>query len=318
MGPLVVAYVVGLLGHGDDFSLVVDGGLGSLTQWVPVFVCWLAAYRTRFRRSYVVLAAAAVTMFATANQIYVGSLAGALSLPFPGPTDVGYLLFYPLILASLAELVRPQLRKMTGSVVLDSAVASLGAAAVLIVLVTPVLASGSGVPLSIATFVAIAYPLLDLLLVAVVAGLVASQGLVLGRRWTLLMIGLLVFSAADIAYALRVATDSYVIGTILDAGWAIGLTLIALWVAGASRPVDSHRLTGVRDRVVLVPAVGSMAALGVLSLSSQVQVLLPAVVLAALTLLVASLRFHFAGRSARALLYRSPDGKVQEFLLLRD
>ena len=33
---------------------------------------------------------------------------------------------------------------------------------------------------------------------------------------------------------------------------------------------------------------------------------------------VASLRFHFTGSSARALLYRSPDGKVQEFLLLRD
>ena len=33
---------------------------------------------------------------------------------------------------------------------------------------------------------------------------------------------------------------------------------------------------------------------------------------------VASLRFHFTGKSARALLYRSPDGKVQEFLLLRE
>ncbi len=33
---------------------------------------------------------------------------------------------------------------------------------------------------------------------------------------------------------------------------------------------------------------------------------------------VASLRFHFAGKSARGVLYRSPDGKVQEFLLMRD
>jgi hypothetical protein len=33
---------------------------------------------------------------------------------------------------------------------------------------------------------------------------------------------------------------------------------------------------------------------------------------------VAALRFQFARKSARALLYRSPDGKVQEFLLLRD
>lgn len=33
---------------------------------------------------------------------------------------------------------------------------------------------------------------------------------------------------------------------------------------------------------------------------------------------VASLRVAFAARTARALLYRTPDGKVQEFLLLRD
>ncbi len=33
---------------------------------------------------------------------------------------------------------------------------------------------------------------------------------------------------------------------------------------------------------------------------------------------VAVMRFNFTGSSARVLLYRSPDGKVQEFLLLRD
>jgi hypothetical protein len=33
---------------------------------------------------------------------------------------------------------------------------------------------------------------------------------------------------------------------------------------------------------------------------------------------VASLWIAFASRTVRALLYRSPDGKVQEFLLLRD
>jgi len=36
-----------------------------------------------------------VTAFATANQIYFLSLTGTMSLPFPGPTDIGYLLFHP-------------------------------------------------------------------------------------------------------------------------------------------------------------------------------------------------------------------------------
>ncbi|TFD75047.1 putative bifunctional diguanylate cyclase/phosphodiesterase [Cryobacterium fucosi] len=295
-GLLAIAYVIGLLNHGDGFSPVVDGGLGTLTEWVPALVCWVAAYRTRFRRSYVVLAAAAVTAFAAANQIYVASLAGASSLPFPGPTDVGYLLFYPLMLAALAELVRPQLRSMSFSVVLDSAVGAFGAAAVLTVLIAPVLASEADAPLSLATAVAVAYPLFDLLLVAAVVGLAASQGLVLGRRWTLLVIGLLVFAAADVVYALRVLTDTYVIGTIVDAGWAIGLTLAALWVDGSTRPDTPHRQAGTRGRALIVPAVASTAAVGVLVLSSQVDVMDLAVGLATLTLVVTAVRFQLTFR----------------------
>jgi len=309
MGLLVGAYAVVIVLHGVGFHPAVGEVLGSLSGWVPAAVCWRAAYRTGFRSRHVPLAAAAVTAFATSNQVYFLSLAGATSLPFPGPTDIGYLLFYPLMLAALGAMVRPQLRRVTYSVVLDTIVAALGAAAVITVLISPVLAPSMDSPLSFATAVSLAYPLFDVLLVAAAVGLVASPA---RRGWVLLVIGLLVFAAADVTYALRVATDAYGVGTILDAGWAIGLALIALWVDGSTRSATAVDSTGAAGHYLFVPAIGTTAAVGVLLLASQADVLLLAVGLATLTLLVTSVRFQLTvkqltGMSAMRVQTRTDD-----------
>jgi len=58
--------------------------------------------------------------------------------------DVGYLSFYPLMLAALAVVVRRHVREVASSVWLDAAVGSLGAAAVPAVVLSPVLASDLG------------------------------------------------------------------------------------------------------------------------------------------------------------------------------
>src|SRR5665647_2826289 len=103
-------------------------------------------------------------------------LAGAGSLPFPSPGDVAYLLFYPLMLAAVVVAVSRRLRGLASSVWLDAAVGSFGAAAVLAVVLSPVLAAALTGPPSLATVVAVAYPMFDLMLVAAVAGIVALGG----------------------------------------------------------------------------------------------------------------------------------------------
>lgn len=80
-------------------------------------------------------------------------LAGAESLPLPSPGDALYLLFHPLMLAALVAAVRRRLRGPTSSVWLDSVVGSLGAAAVLAALLSPVLDSALTGSLSLATVV---------------------------------------------------------------------------------------------------------------------------------------------------------------------
>ena len=62
MWLILGAYLVGLLLTADVYSPLVDGWLGSITQFVPAYVCWMALHRTRSRRLQVGLASAAVTL----------------------------------------------------------------------------------------------------------------------------------------------------------------------------------------------------------------------------------------------------------------
>src|SRR5665811_2032811 len=87
------------------------------------------------------------------------------------------------------------------------------------------------------------YPMLDLLLVAAVAGIAALRGVRMGSRWGLLAVGLMVFAATDVFYALQRTTDTYVVGTPLDVGWGIGLALIAMWVDGTAQ----HDVSAARE-----------------------------------------------------------------------
>ena len=296
MGLLLGAYLIGLSLHGTGFSVLVDGWLGLATQYAPAVVCWIVAVRTRFRRGTVVLVAVAVTSFALGNTYYVVAAAGGAELPYPSPADVGYLLFYPLMLVALAVLIRGRLRALTLPVLLDSAVGAMGASAVLAVLLNPVLESAVAGPLSLGTVVAVAFPLFDLLLVAAVVGIAATQVFQSGRRWMLLTLGLLVLAASDVVYALRLSASTYEVGTALDAGWAIGLALVAVWVDGAERSPAGAERSQAGAWTLVVPAAATAAGLAVLILSSRIQESVLAVALAALTLVFAAVRTQLAFR----------------------
>ncbi|HZW45215.1 MAG TPA: diguanylate cyclase, partial [Dermatophilaceae bacterium] len=298
MGLAVAAYSGGLFLQGGVSHPVVDLWLSLSTSWLPAGVCWLAVARVGFRRWEVLLAALAMTSFA-AGDTYYAPLTTDWSSSFPSVGDLGYMLFYLLMLAKLTTLVRRDARGQSSSVWLDCAVGSLGAAAVLVVVLDPVLTSALTGSWSLATAVAVAFPLLDLLLVAAVAGLVVVRGLRGGRRWVLLIVGLMVFAAADVVYALERTAHIFLVGTPLNAAWAIGIALIALYVHSTSRPDEpadweASRATGAA--ALVMSGVATAAGLGVLVLSSQTHLSRLAVVLAAVTLLAAAARTQVAFR----------------------
>ena len=312
MGLLLAAYAGGLVLHGLSLGptahhwvvLVVDNWLGLAVDWVPAAVCWVAFSRVGRRRPEVLLAALAVTSFALGDTYWTAMAAVNNAVPFPSLGDVAYLGFTVLMMAAMAMAVRRDVRGFAWSVWLDAAVGSLGAATVLAVVLRPVLDSAAKGPVSLATVVAVSYPMLDLALVATVAGIVALRDVRIGQQWFLLIVGLLVYAAADVLYALQVTRNAYSAGTFLDFAWPIGLALVALWADGtAQRDWPTRNQTRpVKGAVALVvPAVAMAAGLGVLLMSSRVALSTLAVTLAGVTLLAAGTRAQLSFRMVARL-----------------
>lgn len=192
------------------------------------------------------------------------------------------------MLAALVVAVRRHIRGLASTIWLDGAVGSLGATSVLAVLLSPVLASATVGSEPLARAVAVAYPLFDLLLVAAVAGIAALGDGRMGSRWALLAAGLLVFAAADVVYGLQVTAGTYVLGTPLDAGWTIGLVVMATWVdcaAGRGRLPSQAVRPATGAKALAVSSVATVAGLAVLLVGTRLPVSALAVTLAGVTLL---------------------------------
>lgn len=297
VGVLGIVCAVGLVLLGVQVSPIVIVALGLSSIWTPTAVCWVAVYRARSRRPEVLLAAAAVTSWTVGSTYYIGLESTAGTVPFPSPADVGSVLFYTLMAAALVVAVRRRTWGSALSVWWDAAVGSLGAAAVVAVVLRPLLDPDRGGPLSLATVGLVAYPLFDMLLVACVAGVAAVRDARTGSRWGLLVAGLISFAAADVMYSLKMAVGTYVYGTPSDAGWPIGIALMALWVDGAAldRPV-LEMPSGGRARSLAVSSGATLAGVGVLLLNTWSPVSKVALTLATVTLLTAAARSELAFR----------------------
>ena len=295
---VLLANLIGLILHGDGINPFVDGWLAVFSNWAAVVLVWLAVARVRLSRPDIVFAAAAVTALAvgdTAYRLLPGDAGTALT---PSLADTGYLLFYVFMVATLAVIAHRTLRAQARPVLLTSAVGALGATSVLAVLLAPALESAIASPFSIPVLLSMAFPLLDLLLVAALAGIAATPARVLGRSGILLVVGLLLFAAADIVYAQQVQGDSVRIGSALNGAWAIGFALVTSWVLVSvrvrtqpDRPAMATLAagTGYAASAVTAPVVATAAGLAVLLLASQTHVSLLAVILAGATLALATI-----------------------------
>ena len=296
-GLLGVAVAAGLGLCGVQVSPVVFVASGLVSIWVPTALCWLAVYRVRLERPEVVLAAAAVTSWTLGCTYYVGLQDTAGHVPFPSPADAGSVLFYALMAAALIVAVRREARGSASSLWWGAVVGSLGAAAVLAVVLEPLLAPAGAIPRSFATLALAAYPLCDMLLVVAVVGVSALRAVRIGSRWGLLVAGLIAFAATDVIYSLKMSAGTFVYGTPSDSGWGVGIALIALWVDSAARDrrgVKTRAGGGVMSLAVSSGA--TLAGLWVLLLNNWVPVSTIALTLATVTLLAAGARSELAFR----------------------
>ena len=124
--------------------------------------------------------------------------------PIPSICDGMWLTLYPCCYIGIVGLARVRERRVPARIWLDGIIAGLGVAAIgAAIVLRPVLASVSGNTAAVVT--EMAYPLCDLLLAALVVGVLALRGWRLDRMWAMLGAGFLALATADCMYALQVA-----------------------------------------------------------------------------------------------------------------
>ena len=130
-------------------------------------------------------------------------------MPFPSLADASWLAFYPPTLAGVVLLIRARAAGRGDTVsLLDAAIGGLAISAAGAALAFgPIVDATGGSTLAIATN--LAFPLADLAIVAVLVGGLAMSGWRLGRCWTLLGAGFVLFAVSDTTYLFQIANGTY-------------------------------------------------------------------------------------------------------------
>jgi hypothetical protein len=206
--------------------------------------------------------------------------------------------FFPFAYVGFILLVRVRVPKLTPGVWLDGITAGLAVGALsAAVVLQAVLSSTSGNLAAVATN--LAYPLGDALLLALIVGAFPLTSWQPGRAWLMLGAGLAVMATADSVYLYQVATDSYVGGSLLDAGWPLAMVLLAnaAWVKQRS-----HRAVDAEGRSLLaVPATCVAIAVGVLVMDHYTRLNPVALALAVATIALVVARLALTFRENRKL-----------------
>ena len=174
------------------------------------------------RRGVWQLFAVAILLFAAGDVVFDVVQRGFDSSDSFPYSDLVYLAAYPILAVALFQLARSRFERETA---IDSAIVAVALSAVIWQwVITPVLESSTGPTFE--RMVAVAYPIMDILLVVVIVHAVFTL-----PRWTpaawLLFAGLGVMLVADAAYARMIADGTYSDGGALDALWPISYFLLA-------------------------------------------------------------------------------------------
>ena len=277
----------------DKPAFIVSANLAMLA---PTLACFGKAFFRQSRRGPAIWLGFAMLSQAAGNVIYSTWTQYQSHPPVPSPSDIAYLGFYVSVVAAVVWLARREHGSFPRAVWLDGAIGAAGAATALAAGLSLLHSGPQGS--SAAVLVGGAYTAGDLLLVAMIGGLLAMRGLRGGSIWVWLAGGMAIFCAADVAYAARVAAGLYTIAPWLGLGWMTGVTCIARSLWSPQRPLE---IGTARSRTVLaIPMLAIAAALGILAIFSFGSN--PGVMsLATFTLLLAAARTFVSFRQVQRL-----------------
>jgi diguanylate cyclase (GGDEF)-like protein len=264
---------------------------------VGLIVVWRALRSTEARRSWGIFAFG-ISIYGLGNVLWAAWIEHLPEPPIPSICDGMWLTLYPACYIGILGLARVRERRVPARIWLDGIIAGLGVAAIgAAIVLRPVLASVSGNTAAVIT--EMAYPICDLLLAALIVGVLALRGWRMDRMWAMLGAGFLALAAADCMYALQVAGGASAPSMWTNFAYAIGVMLLAIaaWQPRATLEAD----TVPTGAVLGIPAAFAASALGLLIYDHFSRLDPLALSLAMLTMFAAFARTGLAFRDVRAL-----------------
>ena len=289
--------VFGLGGPGV-YDPIRDWVSSAIYVVVAAIVLW-RAIRIEPRRAAWWWFGIGLTLYALGNVLWSMWLEHEPNPPIPSVCDVLWLSFYPLAYVGIWRRAassgepRPSAGVWMDGVIAGAGLAALGAALVF----HQVLAGATGGPVAVAT--ELAYPIADLLLAALVVGVMAMRGWWRDRGWTMLVGGFLMLAGADCLYAVQVAAGSSRPSPLTNLAYVLSVAVLA-FASWQSPP--RHGVKRASWSMLVLPCGFLIAALGVLLYDHVHRLNALAFGLATLTLIAAMVRMVLAFHDIRGLV----------------
>ena len=236
-------------GHPEHDALVDEWVYNGLMLGAAL-ACVLRGLLGRTDRVAWSILGAGALAWSSGDLYFTLFLADDAAPPLPSISDALFLSFYPAAYVGMALLVKRNVSEFHASLWLDALIGALAVSAVATALLyDAVSVTVAGDAPGILT--TLAYPVGDVLLLALVTGVLALTGWRPGMTWAIIGLALALGAAGDALYLYRAAHGTYEEGTILDSVWPASVLLLA--VAAWRRPrFNDVRLEGVR--VLAMPA----------------------------------------------------------------
>ena len=145
-------------------------------------------------------------------------------VPLPSVADAAYLTGFVVFAIAVTRLAATDHREGMRSALLDAALVATGVGIVTWRSIIEPFAGSATDP--VPALVAMAYPMLDVLLVFVLLRHVLASSRKSPSLW-LLSIGVVLFLAADLVYTSMSISETYETGMLIDVGWLVGYVLFA-------------------------------------------------------------------------------------------
>ncbi len=186
-------------------------------------------------------------------------------VPVPSIADLLFIGLYPLAYVGIVLLARRRMRQLGIGLWLDGLIAAVATVALLGIFVLGAVIDAYHGDLSLALVINVAYPIGDLVLLALAAGGLVLGGRSVGRGTLAGALAALTFVAADSFYVVGNARGTYAVGGVLDAGWLLG-ALLGAYAAIVWDPRRAPRTAGQgrAEATLLVPIVSGTIAVAVL------------------------------------------------------